>query len=106
MVARVNERFKPNMEIENVIQELKAIGVLLATNSNAFSCYIFGSALTVNYPNDIDILVLYDNIKQLENFKEYVKTVSKIYPIHLIYLTFAEEKELNFIQEQNAEQVF
>ena len=94
------------MEIETVIQELKGIGAILNNKSNKLKCYLFGSALISNYPNDLDILVLYDSVAELEDFKAKINSVEKVFPLHLIYFTYSEEKELNFIKNQNAEQIF
>lgn len=94
------------MEIETIIQELKEIGALINLKHNTLNCYLFGSVLTSNHPNDIDILVLYDNLRQLEGFKEKIKPLKKVFPLHLNYFTFSEEKELNFVKNQNAEQIF
>jgi len=94
------------MEIETIIHELKEIGTSINNKSNTLNCYLFGSVLTSNYPNDIDVLVLYSNLKQLDGFKEKIKSLKKEFPLHLNYFTFSEEEELKFVKNQNAEQIF
>lgn len=94
------------MEIDTIIKELQGIGIKLNTNNNKLECYLFGSAINTNYPNDIDILLLYSDITQLTNFKSKIKSLEKKYPLHLSYFTYYEEAELNFIINQNAKKIF
>jgi len=94
------------MEIETVSQELKKIGNSFLTENNNIECYIFGSALYKNCPNDFDILIIYDNVEQLKLIKSKIKHIINLFPLHLNYFTFLEEKELNFIKQQNATRIF
>ena len=94
------------MELEEIIVHLADIKDDLVGKLSRFECYLFGSILTSNYPNDIDILILYDNPNDILLFKKCIKPDSLNFPLDILYLTFEEEKQFNFIQEQNAIKIF
>ena len=96
-----------SMELENIKTDLEKIGFLLEKQVNDIECYLFGSILLPNrVPNDVDILVVYKNKKYIKLIKQHFIPLSKIYPLHILYFTFAEEKEFNFINEQKALKIF
>lgn len=65
--------------------------------------YIFGSATkSVEILNDIDVLVIYQSYCSLVSFKEIIGTIHHKFPIDVLYMNAEEERELNFIKEQNA----
>ena len=105
-MGRVAWKTKFEMEIEILIQELKKIKTLFFQKENSVKCYIFGSSLNKTCPNDFDVLVLYDNVEQLRVIKLELKSIVKKFPLHLNYFKFFEEKELNFIQQQSAREIF
>ncbi len=71
--------------------------------------YQFGSSLNSNYPNDIDILIIYRNrtyeeIINLIEFKKNLKIrIEKLLeiPIDIILLSTTEEKELSYLSQIN-----
>jgi predicted nucleotidyltransferase len=95
------------MELETIIEDLKEIGNKLLSKTNTINCYLFGSILTnPKSANDIDILIIYKNKDQLSIIKQEFKIFSTQNPIHMIYFTYSEEHELNFINQQKAREVF
>lgn len=95
------------MEIELIKKELKEIKSILIHNVTMVECYLFGSILkTPRLANDIDILIIYQNINYVKDIKKSFSSFSSMYPLHLIFLTYAEEKEFNFIKQQNAKIMF
>ena len=105
-MGRVAWQTEFKIEIEILIQELKKIETLFSLEKNGIKCYIFGSSLNKKCPNDFDILVLYDSEEHLSNIKQGFKSIAKSFPLHLNYFTFLEEEELNFIEQQNAREIF
>jgi len=91
------------MEKELLIEKLQKIGTNFQEN---IECYLFGSALYRNFPNDFDILILYNETELLTNVKSELKSIEIFPPLHLNYFTFKEEMELNFIEQQNAVRIF
>lgn len=67
--------------------------------------YLFGSFLTKNYPNDIDILVVIDDsdygiINQIDKLMELIESVSD-YPADVTTLTRTEINEIEFLDRLN-----
>lgn len=67
--------------------------------------YVFGSFLTKDYPNDIDILVIYDDFdhgvtERLDKLMRLVESVSN-YPADVTALTRDEIKEIKFLDRLN-----
>ena len=95
------------MELEAIKEDLRIIGNRLSSKIINLDCYLFGSVLTnAKQANDIDILIIYENQEQLEIVKNDFEILSISIPLHMNYFTSLEEQELNFIWEQNAEEVF
>ncbi|MEE4247113.1 MAG: nucleotidyltransferase domain-containing protein [Kangiellaceae bacterium] len=95
------------MELEEIKADLRVIERNLKPKIKLVDCLIFGSILiNSKRANDIDILIIYDNHEQIPVLKEEFKSLEKIYPLHLNYFTFEEERELDFITEQSAEYIF
>jgi predicted nucleotidyltransferase len=72
--------------------------------------YLFGSFLKSNKPNDIDILILYDNsldsnlsivlgLKKV--LKEKAESIFSI-PLDITLLSYMENDEVNFIETEKA----
>lgn len=77
-----------------------------------FDIYLFGSILTSDYPNDIDLLIIYNKkIIQIEQAVEYRKkislTLSKICDIHseILLLSNEENNELEFVKNIRTEKL-
>lgn len=68
------------------------------------NCYLFGSIIEENrnLKSDIDILILYKDKNEPKNIREKLGQLLIEFPIHIIFLTYEEESELNFIQRVNA----
>lgn len=95
------------MEIDYIKKELIAIGNILAQKIKKVDCYLFGSIL-INpvCANDIDILIIYENENQIDIIKKAFRDILTNFPVHMNYFTHEEEKELNFIRQQNAKKIF
>jgi len=67
-------------------------------------CYLFGSLLQENkkLKSDIDILILYKNENEPKIIREKLDPILLSFPIHITFLTYEEEIELNFIKTVNA----
>ncbi|WP_433630185.1 hypothetical protein [Chryseobacterium cucumeris] len=95
------------MDIKLIKKELNEIKNVLLHNTIMVECYLFGSILKEpKFANDLDILIIYKNIDHVKYIKESFSSFSAIYPLHLIFFSYSEEKEFNFIKQQNAEIVF
>jgi predicted nucleotidyltransferase len=95
------------MELETMKKELQQIEKNLSFKVKNIECYLFGSIL--NNPklaNDIDILIIYEDVKHLKVLKEEFGALEMFYPLHISYFTFFEQNQFNFIREQKAEKVF
>ena len=79
---------------------MRVIEIVETLKSFYFSknIYLFGSILKSkkNF-YDIDILILYECKEELHQKKSDLEKLSIYYPLDIYYLTFEEEKELNFI---------
>ena len=68
--------------------------------------YVFGSASrSKKFPNDIDILIIYDDQNVPEKLRKLIKGTGDM-PVHLIFLTSQEETETNFITTQCCISIF
>ncbi|MDR6548139.1 putative nucleotidyltransferase [Chryseobacterium rhizosphaerae] len=95
------------MDIEIIKKELREINSILINSSIIMECYLFGSILhNSKLANDIDILIIYKCIDNVKYIKKSFLSLSSTYPLHLIFLSYSEEGEFNFIQQQNAEKIF
>ena len=71
--------------------------------NNPENIYIFGSFIHNKKKfNDIDILILYESELELLSIKGEIENISICYPLDVYYMTFEEEKELDFINIVNA----
>jgi len=95
------------MELEKARIELKQIGNTLSLKTNRVECYLFGSILSnPKHANDIDVLIIYKNEKQIHIIKQEFNVLKYTFPLHMNYFTFEEEAEFNFASEQKAEIIF
>lgn len=85
--------------MENTLTYL--ISVLKTLQNN--ECYLFGSSLQEDekLKSDIDILILYRNENEPKIIREKLDPILLSFPIHIIFLTYEEEVELNFSQRVN-----
>ena len=98
---------KSTMDLEEIKTDLRSIQRSLETKVNNLDCLMFGSVLrNSRMANDVDILIIYKDENQIPIIKQEFQSLEKVYPLHLNYFTFEEEKELNFITEQKAEYLF
>jgi len=72
---------------------------------NCVEVYLFGSFLAKNNPNDIDVLVVYDDsdcgvIDQLDKLMGFIESVSN-HPADMTALTRSEMKETKFLERLN-----
>lgn len=86
--------------MENILTSLISLLKTLQNNK----CYLFGSSLQEdkNLKSDIDILILYRNENEPKIIREKLAPILLSFPIHIIFLTYEEEVELNFSQRVNA----
>lgn len=82
--------------MENIVNSLISLLKTLVNNQ----CYLFGSLLqeNKNLKSDIDILILYRNKNEPEIIREKLDPILLSFPVHIIFLTYEEERELNFLQ--------
>lgn len=65
--------------------------------------YIFGSVLNGGERcGDIDILIIYNNAQAIAVLTKIFAEASTKLPFHFIWMTPSEEKELGFIEQQQA----
>ncbi len=68
--------------------------------------YLFGSFLTNKKTfGDIDILILYENTEFIKFIRRDFQNVKSYEIFHLMFLSFDEELEMNFIEKVNAEEI-
>jgi len=86
--------------MENILNSLTSLLKSLPNNK----CYLFGSVLqeNKNLKSDIDILILYKNDTDPKIIRDQFDQILISFPIHIIFLTYEEEGELNFIERVNA----
>ena len=69
--------------------------------------YLFGSYLrSPHTAKDLDILIIYEDIKSPKEVRLLLNSSSIKHPIDLIFMTKEEEEGFNFIEMQSAEQVY
>lgn len=84
--------------INEVCNEVKNVG---DKYPNCNEVYLFGSFLYKEFPNDIDILVVYDDSEcdintQLDMLSTQIETVSNL-PVDMTALSKGEMKEISFL---------
>lgn len=95
------------MELEKIRNEILQVGNSLSNKTKHIEAYLFGSILTSpKNANDVDLLILYNSIEQIDIIKQEIKKLESLIPLHLTYFTFEEEIEFNFISEVKAEIIF
>lgn len=82
----------------------------MARRFKAGRIYLFGSLLK-GHPtiSDVDVLVVYDSEDGVSEVKAHLSTLGLFVPIDVLFMSFSEERYLNFVEEQGAvlmEQVF
>lgn len=106
-MGRTIRDIEQKMDLEEIKTDLRIIQKNLESKVENLDCLIFGSILkNPKMANDVDILLIYLNHNQIPIIKLEFESLKKVYPLHLSYFTFEEEKELNFIAEQKAIYVF
>jgi len=88
-LTELKYRFKKIIEISNL--------------KTPFDFYVFGSFLTKEIYVDIDILILYEDHKELDQLKFLLLKEFNDDLIHLTCLTKREEMEIEFKKKTNAQ---
>src|SRR5882724_5692501 len=104
-MGRTFRKIESKMDLEEVKETLRDIGNVLSAKTKSVDCFLFGSILKEKFPNDVDLLIVYNDESQLRTVKAQFEAMSLKYPLHFIYLTFLEEEEFDFIKQQAAELV-
>lgn len=95
------------MDRIDIIQHLLKISISIQPVVRNIDCYLFGSILTnKRLKNDIDILVVYQHAIDVIIVRESLREIELMYPIQLLFLNTKEEREFNFISQQNALKIF
>lgn len=95
------------MEIEYIKYQLNLIGTNISLKTSGLKCYLFGSILeNPKLANDIDVLIIYDTQKSLNILKQELRQLMTQYPLHFSYFSISEERELDFIEQQKAQNIF
>jgi predicted nucleotidyltransferase len=69
--------------------------------------YAFGSILRkTNNISDVDIVIVYESEADLGNIKRVLESFGRMIPLDVLYMSFEEEIELNFLAQQRAINVF
>ncbi|WP_077730873.1 nucleotidyltransferase domain-containing protein [Methylocaldum sp. 14B] len=69
--------------------------------------YAFGSVFwKTRAISDIDLLVVYEKGVDLRGIKRQLDAIDRVVPLDVTYMTTAEEKELDFLAEQRAVDIF
>lgn len=88
-----------NGAVELIGAEASRIGAMV-TGSR---WYLFGSILKDKRPiSDIDLLVICETSEDCSTVRFELGAVCSEYPIHLLLMTFDEEREVEFVQGQGA----
>lgn len=86
-----------------VIQELLRKNRKYLKNTKVF---IFGSLVkNEKYINDIDLLIICNDLKQSKIIRKILENFSFL-PVDLLFLSYEEEIELNFIKAQNCKLLY
>lgn len=86
------------MELKRLINTFK----LFENNFRNIELFLFGSILSSERFEDIDILLIYQDYQELVILKKEIQDLLPYELIHFTCLTKREESELNFIEKTNA----
>lgn len=86
------------MELNRLIDTFK----LFENNFRNTEVFLFGSILSSDRFEDIDILLIYQDYEELVILKKEIQDLIPYELIHFTCLTKREESELNFIEKTNA----
>lgn len=90
------DKFKAVQILTEYIQKTK----LIEFQSNI---YLFGSIMqSTKDISDVDLLITYEDTKELQQIKNEIHVLEHRLPIDVIYMNIEEEKELDFIVTQRA----
>lgn len=64
--------------------------------------WLFGSALTSLTPGDLDVLLLYQDLRDIETIRSAHPWEDEIPPIHITAMTRQEESDYGFIRGTRA----
>lgn len=65
--------------------------------------YVFGGIVSNRcWLNDLDLLVVYKDIADIEGVRSELDDLSLRVPLDITYMHFDEERELNFVSRQRA----
>jgi len=86
------------MELKRLIETFN----LFKNNFRNTEIFVFGSILSSNRFEDIDILLIYQDYEELVRLKKEIQNLLPFELIHFTCLTKTEVLELNFIEKTNA----
>lgn len=89
----------------NVIEQLYKFKKKLSKNNIFVSFYIFGSFLNNKNPNDLDLLIIYENLTDTSLIRKKIKEIPIYETIELYFMYAIEEAELSFIKITNAKEI-
>jgi predicted nucleotidyltransferase len=90
-------------EITLLAQEIANRGAFFTTTR----WYIFGSVVRGSRaPSDFDILVIYRDSLDTVEIRTRLTDLNLIRPIHLLFMTEAEEQETGFIRAQSCVELY
>lgn len=92
-----------NPDVAWLREKAAACGALLESTK----WYVFGSVLKV-YPScsDIDVLIIYKTTGDVARIRASVVKLELERPIHLLFMTEQEEREVNFISSESCIEIF
>lgn len=94
-ILELREKVNKNLDL---IKEYKHFDMRL---------YLFGSAVRINFPNDLDIVILYHRFQMIEaqNIRNLTVTLLRSVfsgPIDVMLLSYEEESDLHFVTKEKA----
>ena len=64
--------------------------------------FVFGSLLRAeSWPSDVDVLVVYESVSDVILIRALIEPLYDEMPLHVLYLSRAEEGQLQFVVSQN-----
>jgi predicted nucleotidyltransferase len=86
-----------------VFAEVSAPLLDVARRFKAGRIYLFGSLLTGHATiSDVDVLVVYDSEDGIAEVKVHLSKLGLFAPIDVLFMSYSEERYLNFVEEQGA----
>jgi len=95
------------VELEEITSKLQNLAQILAKDVPGSTWYLFGSITRRDrLPSDVDLLIVYATDADAPILRRGLAKLSRFLPLHVLLLRKDEEKELNFIEKEEAVRIF